>query len=107
MLQGKQLRATGKFNLGDLHKYISRDLPVLVIHGQLDDIVPYPAGEEVLRRIPSARQVEVGLQVGQIPHEQFGHMWWEYFDIDIWRGVLEKFLNTGRTNAYGKVQSRL
>lgn len=65
---------------------------MLTIHGRIDDIVPFPAGEDVHRRIPHARRVEVGLEPGQIPHNQFGHMWWEYFDIGAWRDVLDKFL---------------
>ena len=28
-----------------------------------------------------------------MPSFQFGHMWWEYFDISVWKGVLEGFLD--------------
>lgn len=88
----KQQRALVKFDFGSLHEKISEDLPILVIHGRVDAILPYSCGEGVLKRIPTARLVPIGDQPGSIPHDHFGHYWWEYFDIGVWRDVIEVFV---------------
>jgi hypothetical protein len=35
-------------------------------------------------------------QVRYLPDLNFGHLWWEYFDIEVWRDVVEVFLNNGK-----------
>lgn len=90
-------------------------MEILLIHGQLDQVIPFRCGEvsfffsfvigtkkslmisstkqETLRLIPWARFVEQGDQPGQVPTLNFGHWWYEYFDIQVWHDVLCKFLS--------------
>jgi len=79
-------------NFGSLHTELPRDTQVLLIHGKLDRIVPFSSGQEILRLLPHARLVEIGNRPGQIPHFQFGHYWFEYFDVQVWKNVVDKFL---------------
>lgn len=65
---------------------------ILVIHGTLDAVLPFSSLAHLLSVIPHARTVDVGPLPGQIDHLDFGHNWFEYFDVDRWRLVLEKFL---------------
>ena len=81
-----------------------------MIHGRLDQVIPFHCAEvslssfietkmpndivpqETLRLIPWARFVEQGDQPGQVPTLNFGHWWYEYFDIEVWHDVVHKFL---------------
>lgn len=67
-------------------------MQVLVIHGKEDRIVPNYCGDEILQRIPWAKMVEVGCTPGQVPNLDFGHHWFEYFDIQVWHDVVERFM---------------
>jgi len=58
----------------------------------LDRILPFYGQDQILSLYPSARAIEVGSSAGQVPHLAFGHAWYEYFDIDVWVNVVEKFL---------------
>lgn len=88
----KQAAAAATVDFGDLHRDFPR-IPVLVVHGKADRIIPQADGRKaILKRIPWATVAEVGSGPGQIPNEQFGHQWWEYFDISVWTEVLEGFL---------------
>ena len=83
------------FTFGDLHQTLPRSTSFLIIHGELDRIVPVGAANDLRRRIPWARTLRKGANSyeGEVPSFQFGHMWWEYFDISVWKGVLEGFLD--------------
>ena len=81
-------------DFGDLHAQLSRDIHFLVVHGTLDGVVPYSFSEENLQKIPWARRVETGTGRGQIPHYDFGHQWYGYFDVERWRDVIEVFLDS-------------
>lgn len=63
-----------------------------MIHGQIDQVIPFSCAQEILQRIPWARLVEIGERPGQVPDYAFGHHWFEYFDVRVWRDVLEEFL---------------
>lgn len=76
------------------HDRLSGDIQFLVIHGELDEIVPFSCGQEILRRIPCARMVEIGKRPGQVENYAFGHHWFEYFDIRVWHDVVETFLTS-------------
>jgi hypothetical protein len=75
-----------------LHEKLPRNIQFLVIHGDLDAIVPPYCGQEILQRIPWARSVEIGTQRGAVENLDFGHHWFEYFDVQVWHDVIEKFL---------------
>ncbi|KAF8163516.1 Alpha/Beta hydrolase protein [Crassisporium funariophilum] len=91
----KQGIALQKFDFVDLLDKLPRDIQIMVIHGQLDQVIPFHCGEEVLKRIPWARLVDEGNQPGQVPSLKFGHFWYEYFDIQVWHDVIDTFIATG------------
>ncbi|KAJ2933780.1 hypothetical protein H1R20_g3304, partial [Candolleomyces eurysporus] len=72
---------------------VPKDTKIMVIHGKLDEVLPYSASRVILERMPWAKDVEVGDKPGQIPSLDFGHQWFEYFDIEAWTNVFELFLN--------------
>ncbi|TFK30094.1 alpha/beta-hydrolase [Coprinopsis marcescibilis] len=88
-----QARALGKMKFDGFHEQIPRDIKVLVLHGELDQVLPFSSSRQVLKRIPWAKDVEVGGKPGQVPSLAFGHQWFEYFDIAVWKNVIEMFLN--------------
>jgi len=88
----KQAVAVMQINFENLHAKLPRDTQILLIHGMLDKVVPFSSGQEILRLLPHARIVEIGDLPGQIPDYQFGHHWWEYYDIKVWQNVMDKFI---------------
>ncbi len=52
--------------------------------------------QDILNYIPQARFVETGHLSGQVPSLEFGHFWFEYFDIEIWHDVVNKFMSGSR-----------
>ncbi|KAE9397385.1 alpha/beta-hydrolase [Gymnopus androsaceus JB14] len=90
----KQQQAVASFNIQYLLPYIPRDIKVLVIHGELDQIIPFSAGREIPSFIPSARFMPIGPSAGQVWSTTFGHFWFQYFDIDMWREVLESHMSS-------------
>jgi len=91
----KQKSAMTHFDFKSLHDQLPRDTQFLIIHGVIDEVVPFYCGEEIIRRIPWARMVQVGDRAGEVPNYQFGHHWMEYFDSNMWRDVVEVFLLKG------------
>lgn len=51
-------------------------------------------GQELVQRTPRAKFVQVGNHPGQVPSLAFGHHWFEYFDIEVWYDVIEKFMTS-------------
>ncbi|KAF7363930.1 Haloacetate dehalogenase H-1 [Mycena sanguinolenta] len=88
----KQLRAMNRFDFTGLHEKLPRSMQFLIIHGERDAIVPPYCGQEILKRIPWARPVEIGTQYGAVETLAFGHHWFEYFDVRLWHNVVENFL---------------
>ncbi|KAJ6531199.1 Alpha/Beta hydrolase protein [Mycena capillaripes] len=88
----KQLKAMNRFDFTGLHAKLPRSMQFLVIHGDLDAIVPPYCGQEILKRIPWARPVEIGTYAGAVESLEFGHHWFEYFDVQVWHDVVENFL---------------
>lgn len=84
----------GRFSFNHLFSKLP-PTPVLVIHGVLDTVVPFTCGEEILRMLPTARLVPIGTRPGAVPSYQFGHAWFEYFDIEVWKSVFETFMASG------------
>ncbi|KAF7322332.1 Hydrolase-4 domain-containing protein [Mycena chlorophos] len=94
----KQMRAMNRFDFADQHTRLPRSMQFLVIHGTLDRIVPPSCGEEILRRIPWARSLDIdpaGNKRGTVPNVAFGHSWYEYFDVRVWVDVIEGFAGGG------------
>ncbi|KAF9469292.1 Alpha/Beta hydrolase protein [Collybia nuda] len=92
LMQG---RALNRFTFDGFHDKLPKDMQFLIIHGKEDKIVPSYCGEEILQRIPWAKTVKVGQSPGEIPSLDFGHIWFEYFDIQVWYDVVNEFLKEG------------
>ncbi|KAJ7461572.1 Alpha/Beta hydrolase protein [Mycena latifolia] len=90
----KQLKAMNRLDFTDMHAKLPRSIQFLVIHGNLDAIVPPYCGQEILQRIPWAKPVEIGTHPGAVENLDFGHCWFEYFDVQVWHDVIEKFLTS-------------
>ncbi|KAJ7481144.1 Alpha/Beta hydrolase protein [Mycena galericulata] len=90
----KQVKAMSRFDFTDLHAKLPRSIQFLVIHGDLDAIVPPYCGQGILQQIPWAKPVATGPKPGAVESLQFGHHWFEYFDIQVWHDVVEKFLES-------------
>ncbi|KAH7929669.1 alpha/beta-hydrolase [Leucogyrophana mollusca] len=88
----QQKKAASQFNFGDLHSKLSQDTQFLVVRGELDQIIPF--SDDLLTSIPWAKLVPTGTLPGEVPHYRFGHHWIEYFDTEMWRNVIEVFLQT-------------
>ncbi|KAK7040868.1 hypothetical protein VNI00_009464 [Paramarasmius palmivorus] len=89
----KQQQALQAFNFADLLGHVLPTTKVLVIHGELDQVIPFSAAQTILGRIPSAQFLRAGTERGELPTLRFGHHWYEYFDPEIWRDVLEVFMS--------------
>lgn len=98
----KQSVALRKFEFEQYLKHIPRDIQVLVIHGQLDKVIPFKCAEDLIDHIPWAQLVQEGSQRGQIPTLQFGHLWYEYFDPQVWHDVLYVFMQRAPSRSPAK-----
>ncbi|KAF8891232.1 Alpha/Beta hydrolase protein [Infundibulicybe gibba] len=88
----KQGVALREFDFEGLLSKLSQNIQVMVIHGQLDQVIPPDCGVGILKRIPWAKSIEVGDQPGQVPTMAFGHQWYEYFDAQVWHDVVDVFM---------------
>ncbi|THV07808.1 alpha/beta-hydrolase [Dendrothele bispora CBS 962.96] len=88
----KQQRAVSTFDFEDLLSSIPSEIKIVVIHGELDQIIPFSAGSEISERIKHARFIGQGPEKGQVPSYVFGHHWFEYFDVQVWVDIIEKVL---------------
>jgi len=92
----QQARALIAMDVRESLPKIPSQIRVLVIHGKLDRVIHYVESEHIMRGITHARRVTVDpsrMIPGSIPSDQFGHFWFHYFDIDLWLGVIETFLD--------------
>ncbi|KAL0577094.1 hypothetical protein V5O48_004886 [Marasmius crinis-equi] len=89
----KQQEALRTFNFAGLLHLLPRDLKIMVIHGELDQVIPLKAAQAMMELLPSAEFVQAGQVRGQVPSHRFGHHWYEYFDIEVWRDVMEAFMS--------------
>jgi len=88
----RQRQALQLFDFSGLLEKLPADMQVLVLHGQADQIIPFECSEEIVRRIPSARFVEIGPEPGKLPTLQFGHNFTLYFPVKIWDDFITEFL---------------
>ncbi len=65
-------------------------------------MVPFFSSTDILSAIPHAKAVSIGPNRGQVPHLDFGHQWYEYFDIEVWVGVIEEWMK-----AEDKIETKL
>jgi len=88
-----EFRQIDKVNFTKQLHLIDPSTKILVIHGTEDIVVPFSHAEEIMRCCPSAKMVQLGSGRGQVPSYAVGHIWYEYFDSEVWIGVLEAFLD--------------
>ncbi|KAF8077746.1 Alpha/Beta hydrolase protein [Lyophyllum atratum] len=93
MIAAKQGIALQKFQFADLLSKLPADMKVMVIHGTMDQVIPIRCGEDIAKRIHGVTFVQKGTQPGQVPSLDFGHFWYEYFDIKVWNAVVNVFIN--------------
>ncbi|KAJ3573435.1 hypothetical protein NP233_g2435 [Leucocoprinus birnbaumii] len=98
----KQSVALRKFEFEQHLKHLPRDMQVLIIHGHLDQIIPFECTKDMVTQIPWAQFIQEGSQRGQIPTLQFGHLWYEYFDPQIWHDVVHVFMQRAPDGPLGK-----
>jgi hypothetical protein len=48
--------------------------------------------QDIVERISWARLVEEGSLPGHVPMLKFGHLWYEYFDSQVWHDVVHAFV---------------
>ncbi|BGP30383.1 hypothetical protein JCM10296v2_002137 [Rhodotorula toruloides] len=73
----------------DVRKQLSSvpsTLPVLVFHGTLDRSVYYTEASYICKGIPHAQFLSL---------DGVGHMWYDYFTLDWWTDLLNRFLEGG------------
>ncbi|KAJ6563221.1 Alpha/Beta hydrolase protein [Mycena sp. CBHHK59/15] len=90
----RQKQALQSFDFAALLGNLPKELPVLVLHGEADQIIPFECSQVMLQRIPGARFIEIGPEPGQLPTLQFGHNFTLYFPAKIWGDVVNKFLGS-------------
>ena len=90
-IQGADLRE-------QLHR-IPGSLPVMVIHGKRDRMVLESEGEVILDHIKHAKRLSDN-------DGEFGHFWYEYYDIDYWVKAIGDFLDHGKVGG-SKAESKL
>ncbi|KAJ7481143.1 Alpha/Beta hydrolase protein [Mycena galericulata] len=95
----RQKKALQLFDFAALLEKLPHDLPVLVIHGEEDQIIPFHCSKEILRRIPGARFVEIGPEPGKLPSLTFGHNFSLYFPVSIWEDLVRDFLRADGAGA--------
>lgn len=88
----QQKRAGSQYDFTGFHSRLSPDTQFMIIHGELDQIVPFSNVQTFLRLIPWARVVPVGDAPGSVPTLRFGHDWIEYFNPQVWYDVFNVFL---------------
>ncbi|KIJ55838.1 hypothetical protein M422DRAFT_151571 [Sphaerobolus stellatus SS14] len=89
----RQRQTLGTFDFTQQLQLIDPLTKILVIHGTKDIIVPFSHAEEIMRCCPQAKMVQLGSKRGQVPSYTFGHIWYEYFEPEVWHGVIDTFLD--------------
>ncbi|KAJ7461571.1 Alpha/Beta hydrolase protein [Mycena latifolia] len=90
----RQKKALQLFDFVALLEKLPQDMPVLVIHGEADQIIPFECSKVILQRIPGARFIEVGPEPGKLPTLTFGHNFTLYFPVSIWDDIVNNFLRS-------------
>lgn len=102
-----------KFDFVNLLSMLPTDMKVLVIHGNIDRVIPRRCGivgslcyrlprknsdhrffyQDTQAQIRGAVFLESGSHPSQVPSLDFGHSWYEYFDIEVWQKVVDSFID--------------
>jgi len=83
----KQLNAIVNYDVRRaIPAVLTPSTPVLIIHGTEDKAVFYSERAYLLRALPHG-------EIAQTPRTDFGHQWFDYFNIDLWCKILNEFLD--------------
>ncbi|WFD32686.1 hypothetical protein MSPP1_003736 [Malassezia sp. CBS 17886] len=92
--QATIMHHAGAITLYDVRERLAqvpRALPVRIVHGRRDRMVDYNESKKTEELLPQARRL---LPCGAADSEEFGHMWFDYFDLDAaWVRPLSDFLD--------------
>lgn len=87
---GLQFMAISSGDLREQLHRIPKSLPVMVIHGEKDRMVLYKESDVICEKIKHAKRLS------DTPSGEFGHFWYEYFDLEYWVKSIANFLDTGK-----------
>lgn len=74
---------------------IPESLPVMVIHGKRDRMVLWEESEKIMEGVKHAKRLK------DTPSEEFGHFWYEYFELEYWVRSINNFLDAGKVGGWG------
>ncbi|EST08638.1 hypothetical protein PSEUBRA_001712 [Kalmanozyma brasiliensis GHG001] len=87
---GLQFMAIQSEDLREQLGRIPESVPVMVIHGKRDRMVLWDESERILAGVKHAKRLT------DTPSEEFGHFWYEYFEIEYWVRSIANFLDNGK-----------
>lgn len=94
MIIGYQAASMAMYDGKDKLCHIPSKLPMIVIHGRYDRMVNYDESNDLQKRLPQLRRLRPDVEGDR---EAFGHMWFDYFDLQAsWVDPITQFLDTPR-----------
>ncbi|SPO30285.1 uncharacterized protein UTRI_05749 [Ustilago trichophora] len=84
-----QFMAISSTDLRQQLENIPESCPIMLIHGHKDRMVLYHESEKILQGIKHAKRLN------DTPSTEFGHFWYEYFDLSYWVNSITAFLDQG------------
>ncbi len=88
---------------GDLRQQLHRipqSVQVMVIHGKRDRMVLWKESEVTMEKIGHAKRLST-------PSGEFGHFWYDYFDIQFWVQSIAAFLDEGKVGSADAGKAKL
>lgn len=92
---GLQFMAIQGADLRGQLKRVPESVPVMVVHGKRDRMVLESEGEKILECIKHAKRLQ------DEPSREYGHFWYEYFELDYWTKSIGNFLDNGKVGGHG------
>ncbi|SAM85058.1 uncharacterized protein UBRO_07623 [Ustilago bromivora] len=84
---------------GDLREQLHRipeTVPVMVVHGRKDRMVLYKESDVICEKIAHAERLS------DVPSGEFGHLWYDYFELQYWVKSVSNFLDNGKVGGQGR-----
>ncbi|SNX87646.1 uncharacterized protein MEPE_06356 [Melanopsichium pennsylvanicum] len=73
---------------------VPQSLPIMVIHGDKDRMVLHEESDKIMEGIAHAKRLK------DTPSGEFGHFWYEYFQLDYWVKSISNFLDLGKVGGH-------
>ncbi len=77
---------------------VPSSIPILIIHGTKDRIIHYAESNYLTKYLQNAIRIAIDPSrktPGSIPSADYGHSWYEYFDVQVWINVIQTFTKSG------------